>query len=244
MSQTPKYNIEAEMSVLGSMILSRRAAEEVSASILEGDFFRPGHQVVFRALSSLLAKKMEIDLVTLRAELTQTKGIDDAGGVAYLVQLAEYVPSAANAEHYAKIVKDLSTRRMLVQTAQKMLALADSEGEVPDIVSTAQDMVAKVSDFSTPVGSGVETIQSVLLKISNEFDADNSVEEDVLSKAFDLNGATFPSKHEKLNEIIDGFDRGGVYTIGARSGMGKTAYAIDEACHLATIGHPILFVTR
>lgn len=245
MNQKAHHSIAAEMSVLGSMILSTRATEETLSVLRDDDFYRPSHQVVFRALKNLDSKKTEIDLVTLRNELQQLNSLVDCGGVDYLVQLAEYVPSAANAEHYAKIVKDHATRRMLVAAARKLQDLADAEDEVPDIVSKAQDLVAQVSDFSTPVGSGFETIQTVLMRIANDVESDQDmVEEDILSKAFDINAVLYPSKFEKLNDLIDGFDPGCVYTIGARSGMGKTAYAIDEACHLAQLGHPVLFVSR
>ena len=102
----PLHSIEAEMSVLGSMLLAQRAAEEIVTILSEDDFFRPAHQVIFRALRQLITSHKEIDIVTLRTELTERAMLNDVGGVDYLLQLAEYVPSAANSKYYAQIVLD------------------------------------------------------------------------------------------------------------------------------------------
>lgn len=193
---------------------------------------------------ALFSKNSEIDLVTLRGQLNQQNMLADCGGVDYLVQLAEYVPSAANAVHYAGVVKDRACRRRLVEAAGKLVSLADGPEDATLVISQAQDILADVAQSAAVTGS-VESIQSVLMKIANEYDGDDQVtEEDELSKAFGLGSVAIPSKHQRLNDIILGFDPGGVYVIGARSGMGKTSWAIDEACHMAQLGIPVLFVTR
>jgi len=109
----PLHSLEAEMSTLGSMMLSERAAEEIVTILEDSDFYRPAHREIFRAIRQLVNNSKPIDGVTLRNELLDREKLGEVGGEDYLIQIAEYVPSAANATHYAQIVLDKSTLRRL-----------------------------------------------------------------------------------------------------------------------------------
>lgn len=231
-------SIEAEMSVLGSMILKADAAEDVLEILTPDDFFRPAHQTVFRAIGELVAIKSEIDAVTLRNQLGEK--LTDVGGIGYLLQLAEYVPSAAGAERYAQIVKDKSSLRKLEAAGRQINSLANSDDDVQEILTRAQDLVAQVADGAAVAGESVETIKTIVKAISDQIDEE--LDPDILTEAF--SPRAYPSKFEKLNAILTGFEPATIYVIGARPSMGKTSYAIDEACHLASLKHPVLFVSR
>ena len=118
-SQVPAFSIEAEMSTLGSMILSQKVAEQLSKEMEADDFFRPAHQTIFTAICHVI-KTMQINLVTLRTELLSRGVLGDVGGMDYIMQLAEYVPGGSNANHFSEIVKDRKFIRDSVKAAQDL----------------------------------------------------------------------------------------------------------------------------
>ena len=123
-------NHEAERSVLGSMILSSKAAAEISALLDDSDFYRPAHKLVFGAIKTMQAVGRPVDLVTLKNELLQREQLYDAGGEDYLIQIAEFVPSAANARHYASIVMEKAVMRRIDTAAISLRELVRSPDEI------------------------------------------------------------------------------------------------------------------
>src|SRR5689334_22706357 len=109
----PLYSIDAEMSTLGSMLLSDRAAEEIVSIITDEDFYHPANREIFRAMRQLLTNSKSIDEVTLPQELIARGVYESIGGWDYIATIAEKVPSAANAIYYAQAVLDASTLRRL-----------------------------------------------------------------------------------------------------------------------------------
>src|SRR5579862_1994865 len=112
-----------EMSVLGSMILSGRAAEELVTTLEDHDFYRPAHKEIFRAIRQLINNSSPIDFVTLKDELIARDKLAQAGGEDYLMQIAEFVPSAANASYYAQVVLDKSTLRRLENAGREIVEI-------------------------------------------------------------------------------------------------------------------------
>lgn len=121
------WNGEAEMAALGSMILKEQAATNLVDALTEDDFFLPAHRIMFEAMSAILERGSKIDLVTLKNELVDMSKLDDVGGEEALIEVAEAVPSAANAMHYANILTEKSCRRRLLGLAQRFVKLSRTQ---------------------------------------------------------------------------------------------------------------------
>ena len=242
------YSIEAETSALGSMILSQRAAEELSGVLDPNDFFRPAHKVIFMALRGLVRDSVEIDLVTLRDRLLQLdsnerdgqSGLDMCGGMEYLMQIAEYVPSAANARHYATIVKEKSNLNSFENLVGEIKARIEGPDPVNVQLEFALDEILGLASAQTPPDSSVIDIRQVVTQFMQQIDDRRD-----LGEFSDWNNPNMvPSMFGAIQDLTRGFERGCLYTIGAPPSMGKTAYLVQELIGFATAGHPVLFVTR
>ncbi len=220
----PLYSIEAEMSVLGSMILSTRAAEQLITTLTEDEFYRPAHRLIFRAMRQLVSNHKEIDLVTLRAELVERGNLADVGGIDFLIEIAEYVPSAANAMDYAGIVRDRATLRRLEESAGKIIEIVHNpdEGNASDKVDAAERVIFEVG--KRQLGNYFTSVAS----LSKEFfvDVDTIVEtgkpmQGLFSGFYDL------------DRLTTGFYPGDFVIVGARPAMGKTSLVLDFAINVA-----------
>lgn len=134
----PLFSEEAEMAALGSMIMSDKAAAEVAAYLSASDFYRPAHKVIFKALATMVANNVGMDLVNLRNQLVSAGDLLTAGGEDYLIFLGEYVPSVANAMNYAHTVKDKSSRRTVIREARKLIDLAGKDVPPSEILIKKQ----------------------------------------------------------------------------------------------------------
>ena len=154
-SVVPPQNLEAEESVLGAMLLSPVAVGTVSEFVDASDFYRESHAKMYRAALALWAKGEPVDAITLVNELEERAELEAAGGQARVAELAALVPAASNVEHYARIVKEMSTLRGLIRAGQEIVRLGqEREGEVSDLVDRAEQIVFELgqqretSDFA------------------------------------------------------------------------------------------------
>ena len=132
-------SIEAEACVLGVMILDAQAIDMVMQTLKGDNFHRPAHQIIFDTLLEMRDNSKPIDLVTLREELERQKLIDKIGGVEYIVELADGVPSLSNIEHYANIVRDKAMLRKLIRATGEITTNAyDSSRPACDIIEDAE----------------------------------------------------------------------------------------------------------
>ncbi|HWA83669.1 MAG TPA: replicative DNA helicase, partial [Fimbriimonadaceae bacterium] len=170
----PLHSIEMEMSVLGSMILSDRAAEEIVTLLEDGDFYRPAHKEIFRAIRQLVNNSRPIDFVTLKDELIARDKLGQVGGLEYLMQIAEFVPSAANATYYAQVVLDKATLRRLENAGRDIIGAVHEadEASADDKVDRAEQLVFEVG--RRRLGSQFRHVSS----LAKEFfiDVDNIIE--------------------------------------------------------------------
>lgn len=227
----PLWSVEAEMSAIGSMILAQRAAEELIGLLDESDFYRPAHRMFFSALRHLLATKQEIDVVTLRTVLIERKQLADVGGVDYLLQLAEYVPSAANAKYYAQIVSDKASMRKLEQAARDILDVVhDSELEGAD------DRLQKAGEILDLARRRKN--QDSIVSLADHIKALSKEVDHVLETGEVFNGCS--TGFATIDEIILGLFPGDYIIVGARPSMGKTAFATQLAINVAKAGTPVL----
>ena len=220
------HSIEAEMSALGAMLLSPdRAAEDVGEILTCEDFYQPSHGLIFQSMRRLMSKRVPIDVVTLEDDLKMHGALADSGGANYLLELANYTPSASNSNDYAKIVKDKSTLRRLDASAREVLRLIHDE-EITDVT----DKVEKAERLMFEVGRS-QTLTA--WKSSRELAKEFFVELDAIVED------GIPMQGQKvgfydLDDVTSGFYPGDLVVVGARPAMGKTSLALDFAVNVAT----------
>src|SRR6476661_7375834 len=132
--RTLPHNLEAERSVLGAILIHNEAFNAAAEVIDAGDFFRDAHRRIFDRMVALSERGDAIDFVTLKEELSRRGDLDEVGGPAYIASLADGVPRSANVEYYARIVKEKSTLRSLIHSANKILTEAYEAEEEPDML--------------------------------------------------------------------------------------------------------------
>jgi len=145
-SRKPPQDIPAEQSVLGGMMLSKDAIADVVEILRGQDFYRPAHETIYEAIIDLYGRGEPADAVTVSDELTKRGEINRIGGPAYLHELIQTVPTAANAGYYAEIVAERAVLRRLVNAGTKIVQLGyGQDGEVEDLVNQAQAEVYAVA---------------------------------------------------------------------------------------------------
>lgn len=206
---TPPQDLAAEMSVIGSMMLTPRVIDDVLEVVIAPDFYRPAHQLVFDAVSFLHFDGQPVDAVTVGDELKRRGQLRRAGGHTYLHECIGAVAVAANAEHYARIVAEKALRRRLLEAGTKITALAHAEtGNLESVIAQAQSEVDDVASRRvTEMRSAADAIDDVVHEMQNPTR---------------LLSVPWPS----MQHVINGLAPGRVTVIGARPGAGKTAMAI------------------
>lgn len=220
----PLANLEAEMSALGSMLLSERAAEELVIRLEERDFYRPAHRTMFRAMRQLVQNNRRIDFVTLKEELMARNNLADVGGEDYILQIAEYTPSPANSTYYADIVLDKSKLRQLDEASRLIAGIVRD----PEIV-TADEKVDRAEQTVFDVGRGSLGKHFIPIRsLAKDYflDVDRIVETGI-----PMVGT--PSGFSDLDSMTSGFYPGDLVIIGARPSMGKTSLALSFAVNVA-----------
>src|SRR5437870_4890509 len=122
--KTPPQALEAEMAVLGAMLIEREAQAKVLDLLDENDFYKPAHKLIFRVMTKLFSEGGAIDVVTVSDELKNAQALTDIGGASYLTGLTSMLPTAANVDHYARLVKDKSTLRQLISVSTRIVSAA------------------------------------------------------------------------------------------------------------------------
>lgn len=221
----PLHSFEAEMSVLGSMLLSDRAADDVVTRLDAEDFYSPAHSEIFRAMRQLINSNKPIDFLTLKTELLARGSLMDVGGEDYILQVAEIVPSAANATYYAQIVSDKATLRRLEMAGREIVGIVKK----PDDDYSTDDKVDKAEQLIMDVGKnrlGKDFIHVRSLAKDFFVDVDTLIEtnEPILGTStgfIDLDGMT------------TGFYEGDFVIVAARPSMGKTSLVLNFALNVA-----------
>ena len=212
------------MSALGSMLLSEAAVEEVVQILNEEDFYRPAHRTLFESMRRLANRKEAIDFLTLKDDLVSHGKLADVGGSDYILQLAEYVPSPANASYYAGIVRDKSTLRKLEDAGRQILGVVRDVdgGSAKDRVDKAEQLVFEVG--KTGIGRYFQPVRHLAKKFFEEVD-------DIIETGKPLTGLKVD--FYDLDRITTGFYPGDFVIIGARPAMGKTSLVLDMALNVA-----------
>ena len=147
LDKLPPQNLDAEMAVLGSMLLDEEAVSVAVEKLDAGCFYKDTHRKIFQTISDLYNANKAVDLITLADALRKDNSLDDIGGASYLTSLANAVPTAANINHYAGIVREKYILRTLINNSTKIITVChESEGNIAEVVDTAERLIFEVSD--------------------------------------------------------------------------------------------------
>jgi replicative DNA helicase len=222
----PPQDMDAEQSVLGSMLLSRDAIADVTSSPMKAaDYYKPAHETIHQAITKLYARGEPADPITITAELTKSGDIKRVGGAPYLHTLVQAVPSTASAEHYAEIVHEQAVRRRLIQAGATIQSMGWSgEGEISEVADAAQAEIhaaTEVSSAADPKRPGEGSLGATI---------------DELQAIQDRNGELtgVSTGFSDLDSLTQGLQPGQLVVIAARPAMGKSTLALDfvRACSI------------
>lgn len=235
LDRLPPHAIEAEMSLLGSMIVAGTANLHVIGEVMQGlkgaeDFYKPTHAAIYQALVDLYDRNQSLDNVQLIQTLRDQGLLDDAGGADYLVELAESVPTAENAPYYARIVRDKAKLRRLLSVASNLAREAHESSESADhIIDMAEREIFEIAESRT-TDEPTQLIE--LVKATYE-----------LLERGSESGRTITGLDTgffELNDMLSGLQSGEMVIVAARPSMGKTAFALNIAENLAVSdGKPV-----
>ena len=222
------YNIDAEMVVLGSAIISNDALYKILSVLEEDNFYLGKHQLLFRAIVSLVNKRIAVEAYTLTEELTLMNVLDDIGGVEYLQECSDKVVALSAVEFYIDIVKDNATLRKLLLTISDIeQAYLDEQIEsIQDFIREAEEKIRDiVKDNRISTFKPIETFTNeAVIQIENQKHSGDGF----------TTGIT--SGFENINKFTNGFQRGEVTIVGARTSVGKTSLALNMAYKAAKSG--------
>ena len=220
----PPQDIEAEQAVLGAIFLDAEALVEAMAVIEPQDFYRRAHQIVFRSMIALNDRNENIDIITLKSQIESENTLEDVGGISYLTELSQVTPTASGVAHYAKIVKDKSTLRELIQAATKIVKEGYSqEGSVEEIVEAAEKGILNVSEKRN--STGFQAIADVLNSTMEHIDMLSQQNEDITG---------LPTGYPELDKMTAGLQPEELIILAARPAVGKTAFALNIAQNIGT----------
>ncbi len=230
--KVPPQNIDAEMSLLGAVLIDDDVIADASEVVSATDFYDKRHATIFDAMMHLYEQHKPIDLLTLTNELKKKDRLDTIGGSAYLSELTNYVPTAAHATSYAEIISQKAVRRRLIKASGEISELGfDEETSTQELLEKAEAELFSVSDQS--LKQDLVPIESIL---TESFDR---IEELQRNKG-KLRGIR--TGYRDLDNMTAGLQRSDLIIIAARPAMGKTTLVTNLAYNVATIDHlPVLF---
>lgn len=221
--KTLPHNIDAEKSVLGSMFLSKYAQQKAIESLNKELFYLDANGKIFEAIRTLREKLISIDMTTVTEELENKKLLKQVGGVEYLTEIINFVPTAANIDEYIRIVEEKAILRRLIEEATEIVSSGyNQEEDLNEVLDNAEKKILNV--VKTKKGTEFRSIQDVLLKTQSD------LEKLSLQKG-EITG--IPTGFYDLDKVTSGLHDNELIIIAARPAMGKTAFALNLATNIA-----------
>lgn len=227
--QLPPQNLEAELCVIGSMLLDNETIDDVTEIVEDGDFYRDTHQLLFRAIRALRGRGIPVDAISLVEALQRRKQFDKAGGDDAIRAALEAPPHAANAKYYAHIVREKSCARRVIQQAMESLREAYSNE------FSADELVENFERRAFAIGQRASEAEAKPI--------DSLVDEAIArfeQRSIGGGGSGLLTGFGPLDAMLGGF-RPRLYILGARPGCGKSSLALNIADNVATEGEAVLF---
>lgn len=224
-AKIPPQNLDAEMSLLGAVLINEEVLADVSEYVTEKDFYDPRHAMVYAAMMRLYERHRPVDLLTITDELKKKDDLDSVGGTAYLTELTNYVPTAAHAATYAEMVSQKAVRRRLIKASGEISELGyDEDQDIQELLGRAEQELFSVSDQSLKQDlTSMETI------LTESFDR---LEELHRNKG-SLRGVK--TGYRDLDNMTAGLQRSDLIILAARPAMGKTTLVTNLAYNVATV---------
>ena len=232
--RVPPHSIEAEQSVLGGIMLDNKAWERVEENLVEQDFYRHDHRLIFNAMSYLVQKLQPLDVITIFEFLEREGNAEEVGGLAYLGELANNTPSASNIGAYAQIVRERAVIRELISAAHE---IADSgfnpEGqEITEIIDNAEQKIFRIAETRNTSESGPVEVRTMLEDVINTI-------EDYQKTKGGITGLETGFEH--FDKMTGGLQDSDLVIVAGRPSMGKTTFAMNIAEHASLKSeHPVL----
>ena len=219
----PPQNIDAEQAVLGAMLIKKEAIAEVSQLLRPEDFYRDAHKIIYEAMLALFNRNEPADIVTVTNYLDKENKLDKVGGITFVTALANIVPTAANVNFHANIVREKADLRHLINTATDIAGMAyEATDDVADVIDKSEKMIMEVANRQNV--SAFTPMQEIVMET---FDKINTLYE---SKG-GLTGISCGFKD--LDALTSGLQASDLILVAARPSMGKTAFTLNIAANVA-----------
>ena len=226
--KVPPHSVEAEQSLLGGLLLDNQAFDRIADLVSGDDFYRDDHRRIYRHIARMIEVARPADVVTVAESIEASEDKDKTGGRAYIGALAQNTPSALNIRRYAEMVHERAVQRRLAQVATEIAenALNPSGKEVGQLLDEAESRILEIGEAGSRRGTGLEEIKPVLARVLERIDylyhRDNPS---------DVTGV--PTGFHDLDSKTAGLQPGELIIVAGRPSMGKTAFALNVAEHVA-----------
>jgi len=228
-TRSAPWSNDAEQAVLGAMLLDQDASLSAAQLLTDDMFYREAHRRLFRAMVALTERRTVIDHITLRDELIRRGELDSIGGYDYVAELADSVPTAANLEYHAKIVREKAILRKLIETATGIITEAyDGHTTASELLDAAESRIFTVSQQRSE--EGFARLKEMLWPTMERI-------ETLQKSGKAITGV--PSGFTDLDNLTSGFQGGELVIVAARPSMGKTAFVLNIATHAAVEQHGV-----
>src|SRR5437867_44108 len=227
--RVPPQNLEAESSVLGGILLENDAINVVLELLRTGDFYRESHRKIFRAMIELADRSEPVDIITLSECLKNRGELEAVGGSAYLASLNDFVPTAANISYYARIVREKSILRHLINAATEVATKGyDGTGNVEELLDSAERAIFDITE---------QRIKGSFVKVGDMMKDSIKMVEKLFERKTMITGV--PTGFKDLDTKTAGLQPADLIIVAARPGMGKTAFSLNIASHAAFSGYGV-----
>lgn len=222
----PPHSQEAESSVLGGLLLDNNSWDKVADLLVEADFYRYEHCMVFASITSLVNTNRPADVITVFEQMQSQGKAEEIGGLAYLNSLAQYVPSSANIRRYAEIVRERSILRKLISVSDDIAtsALNTNGRPVTNILDEAEQKIFSIGEEGSRMRQGFQSMDKLVVQLLDRV-------EEMSQNPNDITGVS--TGFFDLDRMTSGMQAGDLIVLAARPSMGKTALAINIAEHVA-----------
>src|SRR5919109_1726142 len=235
--KVPPHSVEAEQSLLGALLIDNQAFDRIADLVSGEDFYRDDHRRIWRHVQKLVENSRPADVVTVAESIEASEDKDKTGGPAYLAALAQNTPSSANVRRYAELVRERAVQRRLAQVATEIAetALAPTGKDVGQLLDEAESKIFQIAESGARKDQGLVGISPVLAKVFERIDHLHSQD-----NPSDITGV--PSGFLDLDRMTAGLQPGDLIIVAGRPSMGKTAFALNIAEHVAlhpSVGLPV-----